>query len=96
MKSHPMLLCSFCGRHQRDVGLLLAGLTGHICDACCRDGVALIDKEAAEPGSLLPIPNTAAENARLREALGWIETHVVGPEALSRRVQEVARKALRP
>lgn len=96
MKSHPLLLCSFCGRHQRDVGLMLAGLTGHICDACCRDGMALIEKETAAPATALPLQSTATENARLREALGWIETQVVGPEALSRRVQEVARKALRP
>ncbi|MCX6225252.1 MAG: hypothetical protein NTV01_10985, partial [Bacteroidia bacterium] len=26
--------CSFCGRSKDDVNLLIAGVSGHICDAC--------------------------------------------------------------
>ena len=26
--------CSFCGREKKDVNVLIAGITGHICEAC--------------------------------------------------------------
>ena len=29
-------VCSFCGRSDREVGLLISGLTGYICDKCVK------------------------------------------------------------
>jgi ATP-dependent Clp protease ATP-binding subunit ClpX len=28
------IVCSFCGRDKKEVKVLIAGVTGHICDVC--------------------------------------------------------------
>ena len=37
--------CSFCGRPRNQVGLLIAGLSGHICDHCIVQARAIVDEE---------------------------------------------------
>ena len=32
--SNTPINCSFCGRSKEDVDVLIAGVTGHICDHC--------------------------------------------------------------
>ncbi len=37
--------CSFCGRPRNQVGLLIAGLSGHICDHCIVQARSIVDEE---------------------------------------------------
>lgn len=37
--------CSFCGRPRSQVGLLIAGLSGHICDHCIVQARTIVDEE---------------------------------------------------
>lgn len=37
--------CSFCGRSRSEVGLLIAGVTGHICDSCITQANSIIMEE---------------------------------------------------
>jgi ATP-dependent Clp protease ATP-binding subunit ClpX len=37
--------CSFCGRQKEDVNLLIAGISGHICDLCIEQAYAIIKEE---------------------------------------------------
>jgi ATP-dependent Clp protease ATP-binding subunit ClpX len=37
--------CSFCGRPRSQVGLLIAGLSGHICDHCIVQARSIVDEE---------------------------------------------------
>ena len=37
--------CSFCGRQKKDVNLLIAGITGHICDSCVEQAYQIIIEE---------------------------------------------------
>jgi len=37
--------CSFCGREKKDVNLLIAGISGHICDSCINQAHEIIDEE---------------------------------------------------
>ncbi len=37
--------CSFCGRSRSEVGLLVAGVTGHICDSCISQANSIIQEE---------------------------------------------------
>ena len=32
--SEDSIRCSFCGREKKEVNVLIAGITGHICDSC--------------------------------------------------------------
>jgi len=37
--------CSFCGRSRSDVGMLIAGVTGHICESCVTQAHTIIKEE---------------------------------------------------
>jgi ATP-dependent Clp protease ATP-binding subunit ClpX len=38
--------CSFCGRDKKSVNLLIAGISGHICDACIEQAHEIIQEES--------------------------------------------------
>ncbi|MFN7015370.1 MAG: ClpX C4-type zinc finger protein, partial [Bacteroidia bacterium] len=40
--------CSFCGRSKQEVNLLIAGLTGHICDYCVAQAQNIVKEEISE------------------------------------------------
>ena len=37
--------CSFCGREKKDTNLLIAGISGHICDHCIDQAYSIIQEE---------------------------------------------------
>lgn len=37
--------CSFCGREKRDTNLLIAGISGHICDNCIEQAFEIVQEE---------------------------------------------------
>jgi ATP-dependent Clp protease ATP-binding subunit ClpX len=37
--------CSFCGREKKDVNVLIAGITGHICDSCINQAYSIVKEE---------------------------------------------------
>ncbi|MCK5463865.1 MAG: ATP-dependent Clp protease ATP-binding subunit ClpX [Bacteroidales bacterium] len=37
--------CSFCGREKRDTSLLIAGISGHICDSCIEQAHGILQEE---------------------------------------------------
>ncbi|MFW5886507.1 MAG: ATP-dependent Clp protease ATP-binding subunit ClpX [Bacteroidota bacterium] len=42
--------CSFCGRDKRDVNILIAGISGHICDNCIEQAYDIIQEETRKKG----------------------------------------------
>lgn len=40
--------CSFCGRDKRDTAILIAGITGHICDSCILQAQNIVKEELAD------------------------------------------------
>ena len=40
--------CSFCGRKKSEVNILIAGITGHICDNCVDQAENIVKEEMAE------------------------------------------------
>jgi ATP-dependent Clp protease ATP-binding subunit ClpX len=37
--------CSFCGRSRNQVGMLIAGISGHICENCITQGFSIVQEE---------------------------------------------------
>ncbi|MFT3740833.1 MAG: ATP-dependent Clp protease ATP-binding subunit ClpX [Breznakibacter sp.] len=37
--------CSFCGRSRKDTNLLIAGISGHICDSCIEQAHGILEEE---------------------------------------------------
>lgn len=40
--------CSFCGRDKKDVAVLIAGISGHICDSCIAQAQSIIQEESTQ------------------------------------------------
>ncbi|MBI3238202.1 MAG: ATP-dependent Clp protease ATP-binding subunit ClpX [Flavobacteriia bacterium] len=68
--------CSFCGRPRNQVGLLIAGLSGHICDHCIVQARSIVDEE------LVAAPKDAAPVNLLKPAdiKGKLDEYVIGQE----------------
>ncbi|HEX3242372.1 MAG TPA: ATP-dependent Clp protease ATP-binding subunit ClpX [Solirubrobacterales bacterium] len=77
--SNEQLLCSFCGKSQRQVKKLIAGPGVYICDECIDLCNEIIDEELSPPASVelenLPKP---------REIHEVLQEYVVGQEAAKR------------
>ena len=42
--------CSFCGREKSDTNLLIAGISGHICDNCIEQAFEIVQEESKKKG----------------------------------------------
>ena len=42
----PVDKCSFCGRTKNQVNMLIAGISGHICDTCAEQAHNIVDEES--------------------------------------------------
>jgi ATP-dependent Clp protease ATP-binding subunit ClpX len=42
--------CSFCGRERKDTNLLIAGVSGHICDSCIEQANGILEEEFKKKG----------------------------------------------
>ena len=49
--SEQPINCSFCGRSKEDVTVLIAGVTGHICDHCIEQAESIIREERVQQSS---------------------------------------------
>ena len=45
MANEENINCSFCGRSKVDTGILIAGLTGHICSSCIEQAYSIIQEQ---------------------------------------------------
>jgi ATP-dependent Clp protease ATP-binding subunit ClpX len=45
MKEEKKIHCSFCGRDKKDTNVLIAGITGHICDNCISQAGTIVKEE---------------------------------------------------
>lgn len=43
--SDEQIKCSFCGRDKREAAVMIAGITGHICDRCIQQASRIVDEE---------------------------------------------------
>ena len=90
---NEQLLCSFCGKSQRQVKKLIAGPGVYICDECIDLCNEIIDEELTAPAQLdldnLPRPQGDLRRPeRLRRRAGGGEAH-----ALRRRLQPLQARA---
>ena len=43
--------CNFCGRSENEVGFLITGLNGHICDSCVTQAYDIVQQAMGGTGS---------------------------------------------
>jgi ATP-dependent Clp protease ATP-binding subunit ClpX len=70
--------CSFCGRDKQDTNVLIAGITGHICDGCIAQAQNIISEEIGQRD------RTDIEGAvalqKPKEIKAYLDEYVIGQE----------------
>ncbi|MFO8001569.1 MAG: ATP-dependent Clp protease ATP-binding subunit ClpX [Marinilabilia sp.] len=69
--------CSFCGRSRKDTNLLVAGISGHICDSCIEQANSILEEELKKKSSF-----DVGELRLLKptEIKGFLDQYVIGQE----------------
>ncbi|MGZ2368851.1 ATP-dependent Clp protease ATP-binding subunit ClpX [Ancylomarina sp. YFZ004] len=70
--------CSFCGRDKKDTNLLIAGISGHICDSCIDQAHEII-KEEAKTNSDLDL--NELQLLKPTEIKAFLDQYVIGQDA---------------
>ena len=76
--SEDSIRCSFCGKEKKEVNVLIAGITGHICDSCITQA-HLIVKEEGGVKSKNEIENTL-KLLTPKEIVENLGLHVIGQD----------------
>ena len=75
--------CSFCGRPESEVGLLITGLNGYICDSCSKQAYEIVkealqdSKDGAGSLDLKELPKPA-------EIKAFLDQYVIGQDDAKR------------
>ena len=70
--------CSFCGRDKHDTTVLIAGVTGHICDHCVTQAQAIVKEELSEKTN-----KSLAKTIKMlkpKEIKSYIDEYVIGQD----------------
>ena len=79
--------CSFCGRKKSEVDILIAGVTGHICDHCIEQADAIVKEERHQGEEAGFDPGVQLE--RPADIKRFLDEYVIGQE-LAKRTLSVA------
>jgi ATP-dependent Clp protease ATP-binding subunit ClpX len=69
--------CSFCGRDKKDTNLLIAGISGHICDSCIDQAHDIIKEEAKTNTDLNLTDITLLKPTEIKT---FIDQYVIGQD----------------
>jgi len=69
--------CSFCGRDKKDTNLLIAGISGHICDHCIEQAYNIIQEETKGKSSF---DVSQLKLLKPREIKKFLDLYVIGQE----------------
>jgi len=69
--------CSFCGRDKRDTNLLIAGISGHICDNCVEQAYEIVQEETKKRTSF---DVNAIKLLKPKEIKKFLDLYVIGQE----------------
>ena len=84
MKDKSTIHCSFCGRDKKDTNVLIAGITGHICDSCIMQAGDIVREEIRPASGELKL--TLRKPKEIKE---YLDEYVIGQEE-AKRVLSVA------
>lgn len=71
--------CSFCGRSQQEVKLLITGISGNICESCVDQAQLIIDEELHQKKSKLPVSD-AVSLKKPAEIFNFLNQYVIGQD----------------
>ena len=69
--------CSFCGREKKDTNLLIAGISGHICDRCIEQAYSIVQEELGVQGEFDMGQIQLLKPAEIKK---FLDLYVIGQE----------------
>jgi len=69
--------CSFCGRDKKETNLLIAGLSGHICDRCVEQAHEIVMEELSKKGDF---DVNKIELLKPNEIKDFLDLYVIGQD----------------
>jgi ATP-dependent Clp protease ATP-binding subunit ClpX len=69
--------CSFCGREKRDTNLLIAGISGHICDNCIEQAYEIVQEELKKQGDF---DISSIKLVKPSEIKDFLDLYVIGQD----------------
>ena len=77
--------CSFCGRADGDVRMLISGINGFICDSCARQAGELVREALDKEGNGDSRFNVSLDNIpKPREIKAYLDQYVIGQDDAKR------------
>ncbi len=70
--------CSFCGRAKKDTNVLIAGISGHICDGCVEQAHTILEEEMGHKAGNLDLGNVKL--LKPKEIKAFLDEYVIGQE----------------
>jgi ATP-dependent Clp protease ATP-binding subunit ClpX len=70
--------CSFCGRKKSEVNILIAGITGHICDHCIEQAGQIIKEEIQQKSNYKFSKDFKLQKPK--EIKRFLEDYVIGQD----------------
>jgi len=71
--------CSFCGRSKNEVGMLLSGIEGHICNNCLQQGYEVV-KEELGAGVKVSATGLQFDLVKPKDLKSYLDQYVIGQE----------------
>lgn len=78
MSEKKEIKCSFCGRGKSEVNVLIAGVTGHICDNCITQAQSIIKEETAQKAQKQLESSLVLQKPA--EIKNYMDNYVIGQE----------------
>ncbi len=72
------ITCSFCGRKKSDVNILIAGITGHICDHCIEQANSIVREEMAQRNQTEVEANITLQKPK--DLMAYLNEYVIGQD----------------
>jgi len=73
--------CSFCGREKKETNLLIAGISGHICDRCIEQAYLIVQEELGKKGDFDLSNVNLLKPQEIKE---FLDQYVIGQDAAKR------------
>ncbi|MDR0866463.1 MAG: ATP-dependent Clp protease ATP-binding subunit ClpX [Candidatus Symbiothrix sp.] len=84
MAKSPKQYCNFCGRPDHEVGMLLTGMNGLICDECAKRAYEVVKESAPGKKSKTNFSLAQQELPRPKDIKAFLDQYVIGQDDAKR------------
>jgi ATP-dependent Clp protease ATP-binding subunit ClpX len=85
VQKKDMKVCSFCGRNEHEVRLMITGLNGYICEDCAEQAYRIVRENLAEPEATKTSQNRKQGKVpKPREIKEYLDQYIIGQDEAKR------------